>query len=310
MGRFVKLVLLFLSPIIIGMISIEILLRSIPNDYSYKRNYLDQKSNDVEVLFLGNSHIYYGINPVNMKYKSFNAAHVSQSLNVDFAILQKYSSKWSDLKCIVIPVDYFSMYTSIESGIAKYRVKNYNIYYNLKIGESFWDEFELFNGRLVYHFSRIFNSLINHKTDIYCNNLGFGTDYYSKVSKELINSGKIAAERHTVNVKTDAIFYRNREILGKLITFSTQEHVKVLFVTCPAYKTYREHLNSNQLNTTIKYIKKLSSVNDNTQYVNLLSDASFLDTDFYDADHLNNIGAQKLSIKIDSIVNQMINVKK
>lgn len=308
MGRFVKLVLLFLSPIIIGMISIEILLRYIPNDYSFKRNYLDENSDDIEVLFLGNSHIYYGLNPVNMKYISFNAAHVAQSLNVDLAILQKYNSKWRNLKCLVVPVDYFSMYTSIESGAAKYRVKNYNIYYDLKIGESFWDEFELFNGKLVYH--RLFNLVINHETDIYCNNLGFGTDYYSKGSKNLIESGKIAAKRHTVNNRSDVVFNRNREILRKLIAFSKQQHVKVLFVSCPAYKTYREHLNSNQLNTTIKYIKKLSSVNDNTQYVNLLSDASFLDTDFYDADHLNNIGAQKLSLKIDSIVNQMINVKK
>ncbi|HRB69044.1 MAG TPA: hypothetical protein PLC92_02955, partial [Chitinophagales bacterium] len=80
------------------MISLELLLRDIPNDYSFKKNYLNTNSNNIEVLFLGSSHIYYGINPEYISQKSFNAAHISQSLNFDLAILEKYKDRWTNLK--------------------------------------------------------------------------------------------------------------------------------------------------------------------------------------------------------------------
>ena len=95
------------------MISFEFLLRNIPNDYTYKRNYLDNNAKEIEVLYLGNSHILYGINPVFSKYKSFNCAHGSQSLNYDFAILNKYKKQWKKLKLIVVPV------TLVTAGVSK-----------------------------------------------------------------------------------------------------------------------------------------------------------------------------------------------
>ena len=70
------------------MISFELLLRNIPNDYSFKKNYLNTKSNSIEVLFLGSSHIYYGINPEYISRNSFNGSHISQSLNFDLEILE------------------------------------------------------------------------------------------------------------------------------------------------------------------------------------------------------------------------------
>lgn len=107
MKKFVTLTLVFSLPVIVLLIAFEFSLRHIPNDYAYKRHYLDTKSNEVEVLYLGSSHIYYGINPEYSKFKTFNAAHISQSLNYDLAIFEKYKNNWSNLKCIVIPVDYF-----------------------------------------------------------------------------------------------------------------------------------------------------------------------------------------------------------
>jgi hypothetical protein len=43
----------------------------------------------------------------------------------------------------------------------------------------------------------------------------------------------------------------------------------------------------------------------NCVYVNLLTDSSFTATDYYDAAHLNDIGAKKLSMKIDSLLNEI-----
>ena len=41
----------------------------------------------------------------------------------------------------------------------------------------------------------------------------------------------------------------------------------------------------------------------NVTYQNFLLDSSFSAIDFYDADHLDEIGAKKLTSKIDSLIN-------
>ena len=90
MKLFVNKTTLYLFPILILLLLIEVLTRAIPNDYTYKRDYLNNNSNIIRVLFLGNSHAYYGVNPAYINQNSFNAAYVSQSVNYDYQILKKY----------------------------------------------------------------------------------------------------------------------------------------------------------------------------------------------------------------------------
>ncbi len=302
MGKFIKLLVLFSMPVLIGIISLELFLRNIPNDYAYKCNYLNEKSDDIEALFLGSSHIYYGINPQYMACESFNGAHVSQSLDFDLVILEKYKDHWNKLKYIIIPVDYFSMYSTLETGIEKWRVKNYNIYYSVNKGNSYWDRFELFSGKFPDHIFRVLEHLGNEKSNIDCSKLGFGLAYNSRNCKDLLKTGEIAAQNHTFNIKNNRCFSENVQTIRSIIDFSRKHNVKLLFVTCPVYNTYRQNLEARQLNNTINVIKQLSSKSINTYYYNFLTDSTFTAHDFYDADHLNEIGAKKLTLKIDSII--------
>jgi len=304
MKKFIKILLLFSIPILTGMISTELLLRNINNDYSYKKKYLDGKSNNIEVLFLGSSHIYYGINPEFMSRKSFNGAHISQSLNFDLAILEKYNDRWKNLKFIIIPIDYFSMYSTLENGIENWRVKNYNIYYDISTYGNYWSGFEIFNGKLPTHMSRAKSYLFNGKSDITCNQFGFGINYNSKDSKDLIETGKAASKRHTMKLeKKQTIFSKNIQTINSMIEFANSHNLKIIFITCPAYSTYRDNLNPIQLDNSVNIVKQLSAKNKNTAYYNFLANKTFVAVDYYDADHLNEIGARKLTLKIDSIIN-------
>ena len=286
------------------MISFELLLRDIPNDYSFKKNYLNTNSNNIEVLFLGNSHIYYGINPEYISRKSFNGAHISQSLNWDLAILEKYKDRWENLKYIIIPIDYFSMYSTLEGGIENWRVKNYIIYYDISSYGNYWDGFEIFNGKLPSNILRALSYLFKWKSDITCNKLGFGTAYKSKDSKDLIETGKTASKRHTIELeKNQPIFSKNIQTINSMIEFANSRDIKIIFITCPAYSSYRENLNPIQLDNSVNIVKQLSEQNTNSVYYNFLTDKTFIANDYYDADHLNEIGAKKLTFKIDSIIN-------
>ena len=65
-------------------------------------------------------------------------------------------------------------------------------------------------------------------------------------------------------------------------------------------------LNKLQLNRTIETAKNLTKQYANTSYINWLSDDSFIASDFYDADHLNNIGAKKITLKMDTLVRSLL----
>lgn len=303
MKRFLITVLVFFSPIVISAIVMEVLLRKIPNDYEYKSNYLDKNSDNIDVLVLGSSHSYYGINPAFMKNRTFNAAYVSQPLFYDWQIIKKYDKRWHHLKVIVLPIDYFSLYGKLEHSAESWRVKDYNIYYGIKGGSHSYDynyNSELLTNKLRLNMARIKSMYVNHETDVLCSNLGWGTEYNFSKRKDLLSSGKIAAKRHFFSDKND--FNENVGILKNIINYAMQNHIKVLLYTSPAYKTYVKNLNRNHLYKTINVVLALSKAYNNVFYFNLLNDKEFYATDFYDADHFDELGAKKFTHEIDSMV--------
>jgi molybdopterin/thiamine biosynthesis adenylyltransferase len=74
----------------------------------------------------------------------------------------------------------------------------------------------------------------------------------------------------------------------------------LVFITFPAYDTYKNKLDNNQLQETINYMDLIEKRNDNVYYFNLLNENDFMQEDFFDADHLNKVEASKLTKKITS----------
>lgn len=196
------------------------------------------------------------------------------------------------------------MYTTIETGVEKWRVKNYTIYYDLTPIANNEDYFELSTGKFSANVDRLLDYYRHGKNDITCNKLGWGTSCNSKKSYDLDKTGKTAAERHTVKIIAKDCFEKNKKALETIIEIAKEKNIKVIFVTCPTYQSYVRLLDKKQLNSTISVVHKLCSENSNAVYYNLMNDKSYIAGDFYDADHLNEIGAKKLTIQLDNLINQ------
>ena len=62
----------------------EYLVRTyVDNPYKFKHEWMSRNAGDVEILVLGSSHTYYGINPALFDSKAFNLANVSQIFHYD-----------------------------------------------------------------------------------------------------------------------------------------------------------------------------------------------------------------------------------
>jgi hypothetical protein len=300
MKKFILKTFIFLLPLIIPGIAMEFLLRQIPNDYEYKKNYLDRNSNQIEVLFLGDSHAFFGLNPVYCTTASFNASHVSQSLNYDLRILKKYEHSWDRLRVVFIPISYFSFFESVESGSESWRIKNYIIYYGIKTSKALKDHSEILSSKLTNNLGRLVSYYIKGNTEISCSALGWGISYKSRYAEDLDQTGKEAAKRHTAK---DLRYYSENVVtLKSIIEFGKRHNINIVLFTPPAYKTYVCNLRKDQLNKSIQTAESVSMHTTNCSYFNFLEDKSFSESDFYDADHLNEIGAEKFTQLINKLI--------
>lgn len=302
MRNFLKSTILFLLPVLILGIMDEFLLRHIPNDYELKSSYLKKHTNEIAILFLGSSHAFYGVNPAIIKENSFNAAYYSQSLDLDDKILEKYSNSWKNLKFIVIPISYFSLYSTLKDDEESWRLKNYDMYYGIETTGKLSNHFEIFS-KCEQNMYKLYLYYFQKHSLLTSSHLGWGI-YRTETSKtDFPSSGAKAAKRHTaINKK---YFVSNKSVLEHIIKFADQRNIQVLFYTPPAYKTYQRNLNAKQLNQTTTLMENLAAHRRNVTYINLLKDNSFQMEDFHDADHLNKFGAKKLTVMLDLAIHHI-----
>jgi hypothetical protein len=308
MKKFITQIIYISLPLLIAAIGLEVWLRNIPNDYLAKKEYLDQHSAEIEILILGSSHSFYGLNPAFFDLKTFNASHISQSLNYDLAILKKYEARFKNLKNIILPISYFTLFEKLDTEPDSWRIKNYHIYYGISTSKSIIYYSEVLSNQLNVNLTRLVSYYLFKQSAITCTKLGWGINFNSKKAQDLIETGKTASQRHSKNAihsaKYQAIFSENQSTLDAILEWSKKRNIKILLLTPPAFESYRQNLNPAQLNFCIETASKIASKYTNCMYLNLLSDANFKAQDFYDADHLSEIGAKKLSPLINSKINE------
>lgn len=301
MKKFISKIVLFLTPIVVLLVVAEILLRNIPNDYSYKNDYLKKNAGNIETLFLGSSHAYYGINPEYFSANSFNASHISQTIDLDYEIIKKYSLDLKSLKYLVIPIDYFTLLSRTSTGVESWRMKNYNIYYNLNTSNNPFDNLEIFSFSLMKNTNRIIGYYLRNVDHKSCSKLGYGN--MERKQADLTKTGKAASKRHTK--KNKKYLNESIKIIDKIISYGEGNNVTILFYTSPAFYTYRQNLDSTQYHSTINIIDSICNSHKNSFYFNFIADSSFIADDFRDADHLNKNGAKKLTLKIKGIIDSV-----
>lgn len=303
MKKFILKTTAFVIPIIVVAFGLEISLRNIPNSYSYKKEYLDKYSEELEILFLGSSHSYHGIDPSIIKRKSFNSSQNGQPLEFDYLTVEKYSSKFNKLKFVVIPISYFSLYYKLNKGDKSAKRSNYIIYSKLFHSFNPADNLELLTQPLSVSIKKIGYYSNPSKPSYYGK-----TGHLSLPPKEinLVQSGFDRALNQTRKQGDRNHFKYNVQILNSIISLAKEMNFQLILYTLPAYQTYIYNLDPKQLSTTINTAVKLKTQNPEVvSYYNFLEDKSFTKADFYDSDHLNESGAKKLTAKISKLIEKI-----
>lgn len=251
----------------------------------------------VDILFIGTSHIYYGINPAvfwdQAGIPAFDLATSSQPIANTYHLME-YALKTQKPKVVV--VDLYKMVSNgkyFNTGIAVKaagNIKDLRIKYN-----SFRDSVnqenivDTFLGYPLYH-SRYQElerkDFIDEDYDLYAKNDFKGQIFSSKMKQniEFQNLKKIK--------KPKKINARNKEYLDKMIALANKYNVKLEFMIVP-YPTAKDKHQGVYL--AIEQYLKEKGIDFNNDLLNI-DDIGFDYTkDFADNNHLSYIGKEKYS---------------
>ena len=281
--------------------ALEWALRSIPSDYAFKDEMLSAKCAEVQLLSFGSSHGHYGIRPDCFHLSAFNMGMPSQSIKYDHFLFYKYIDKCPKLSYVILPVSYFSLVNELEDGSGWAHAKGYSIYMGYE-GNKFSP---IFNLELINKekYLGLIKCIGKPLTFVTCDSLGWGNKReWGNQKPDCTSLASNTVQHHSKSIGSS--IETNVGRLVDIIKTCAERDIKVILLTTPTHESYYSLLDSAHLALTVQTCEKLDAEFSNTTYLNLLKDSSFVYEDFYDPDHLNTIGAAKLTKKLDEYIGE------
>lgn len=248
-------------------------------------------SEEVDVLILGSSHTYYGIAPERISKRAYSLAQVSQTLRYDDFLLHHYPMP--NLRMVVLPISDFSLYEELEDGKEWYLANRYRLYMDCNIHP---------------HLSVYDWEITSFPT--YCEKLkqlwqpphmhwsAYGQGW-STLWPIAPRTGTMAKnEPQTTPILTSREPANGISHLESIARFCESNHVRLILLSTPLRPSYRQHQNADQLADTHSRIQQFLQRHPQTTYLDFSASPQFSANDFYDSDHLNTQGAQKLSLLV------------
>lgn len=298
--NYIVKIIFFITPVLFCMIILEVFLINIPNDYKYKRKYMDENASNIETIIFGTSHTFASIRPEFIDGHAFNVAIGGQSIEYDYKIFNTYKSNFKELKTIILAVSYPTLWFRLKNHKRGFSLSfNYEKYYDLEQNPSVFNllNLEVLNRPLQINYGLIKQHYIKKKPVMISQKYGWGKKI--KARPDFKASAIMQAKRQNIrNLNSDENQKKKEEsisMINDIIEWSQNNDVSVILLTTPTHYEYRKRLSDKQLMMTTNTASEIANKHNNCTYINMFEDDRFMDLDFRDAHHLSPKGAAKFS---------------
>ena len=256
MKRFVKHITLFALPLLVLAVSLEWIAESIPNSYTYKREYMEHHGAQIRTLFLGSSNAYDAF-AASAVPAAFNLANSSQTIEDDYRLLERYIDTLDSLQTVVIGLGYHSLGLTTQANRRTYYTIYMDLYPRWPLNAY---SFEIFNLELLT--KKIIKYAVSRDVTR-CDSLGqrIGHDSLAVVHHtEFWNrdiAGMVANDRMNVSRHYNVI-NANYAYLCKMIDLCNAHGVRPVIVNMPAMEEYIDMLPRDQLDLQDSVLSFLS----------------------------------------------------
>lgn len=295
MKKFILRCGLFLLPMVVLLAGAELLLRSLPNSYRQKEQWMQQNAGRVEVLLLGNSHGLFGLRPDAFGTAAYNLCNVSQTFEYDEWLLQRFLPDAARLKTVVLVADNSNFFDPPLEQTEWFRCIYYRLYMH-------YPKHSLLSR---YGFELASLSAAREKLmrggDDSCDSLGWNSSYVAETRNPADLTDAAAArsvERHRCRDWQTAA--ANASTLQRIARLCRRHGVQLVLVQAPVARAYINKVDRRQLDFVRRTCRATGAL-----VVDASADARFSEADFYDADHLNTDGAAKWSRVVADAVDSL-----
>ncbi len=299
---------LLLLPCVLCLGYVEYRLSTMSVSYSQKKHELESQLKKIEVLVIGSSNAYYGINPHFFSKKGFNLAYRGQWPYYDWKFIQKYINLMPNLKLVIFSANYFTLGTHPLKHAEDWRIYFYAQYHRILPPQ----EGTVLGFRHSFDpklFSKI--ALFGEKTKYYLENGSTQVDagepsedmtgWFNAGTKPCdltLNIGSSGAAAHNASVNPSN-FQMNLSWVAKIAKKVREKNIKLVILELPESHYYTDNLDPNKTALMEESIQNFAKLNKAT-FITYLNDARFDLKDYTDMpDHLNAVGAEKISRIID-----------
>jgi hypothetical protein len=307
MKLFFKKILIFLLPVLAVFLLLETYLRNVDTLYKEKARALNEISDSVEVLVLGNSHACYGVNPTQFDLFGYNLAQPNQSLYFDKRITLQYLDRLIKLKYVLISVDFHSLYFSSQGARDMWSYYAYGIEYENRT--NFLAKMSLLYGYtpqvswvFLKNDIRAWGNGGQNLVDVEdgANVSGSGWCYFETTDTVMLNDKGCAHRAEIFNSLVTSSKEREKVLadLDDFIAKLKEKNVVPVLFTAPCFESFNARLDKQVDDQNEKDILMLIKKHD-IKYWDF-SSADLTASDFHNCDHLNKIGAKKFSDMINS----------
>ena len=283
------------------------MIRQVPNPYKYKYEWMQKNAENVEILVFGSSHTFYGIRPEFFDGKAFSLANVSQGNKQDYFLLKYWTDRYKHLKTIIVPISFSTWFgRGLEYGSESYRCRYYKIYMDCNL-YSDWSLYNLELSDMRTSLGKLGKFFLKDDDPGY-DEYGWGTTY--KLSKKDTlkwddgTEAEAAVKRHTA--KNWDYIETNYERMKEMAEFCKSQNIRLVLITTPCWHSYYDNLNKEQFAKMCELTHKFQEECD-VPYFDYLKDQRFVADDFYDSNHLSEVGAEKFTKILDEDIKKLEN---
>lgn len=284
--------------------------------YAQKKDAFTRAASQVEVLVLGSSQSYYGVDPGAIEPSTFNLAFPGQSLRYDAALLHSTIDRLPRLRVVLIPISFFTLEYELSLGLEARRACNYRYHFGVpnespEHREEARNYFNfLLSGRQQWA------GLIRERLRSALGRAGTkseGIEYLdarggllpaaepSPTPEELKREAPVVMRMHLAGMHPK-VTPRNVALLASLQRELAARSIRLVLFTPPVSQSYAALIEPERGLQWRGALRGLTSAL-GVPYRDYLADPRFSDADFRDCNHLNQKGRRKLT---DSLQTDLI----
>ncbi len=296
MKKFLRNSALFLLPLLIVAVALEWVAESIPNSYTYKRDYLEQYGAQIQTLILGSSNAYDGLNP-SVLPKAFNLANSSQTLEDDYRLLVKYIDSMDSLQTVIVGLGYHSLGATTEDNRRTYYTIYIDLYPRWPLSKY---SFEVSNPEMLI--KKIIKYAVSRDV-ARCDSLGQRVGHTKEAAQSGAEWWNKGVDALVINDKLDIINHKfeissNISYLKAIVDLCNAHNVQPVIVQMPVMEDYKRLL-------PIEQVALMDSVLQSLDSCAICIEASEWDMQedgWYNATHLTKEASEEFTQKLLYII--------